>query len=79
MSLRVRGHHRRFSFPLCSDSITPGGDLTGFIVDRDADKTETELLMTGNGQYGGLGNNTFSNGQSNPTRVKALSGLQQCK
>ncbi|KAH6896476.1 regulator of chromosome condensation 1/beta-lactamase-inhibitor protein II [Coprinopsis sp. MPI-PUGE-AT-0042] len=60
----------------CTD-VSAGGDLTGFIVDRATDKTDTELLMTGNGQYGGLGNNTFSNGQSNPTRVKALSGLQQ--
>ncbi|KAG2014091.1 hypothetical protein CC2G_010937 [Coprinopsis cinerea AmutBmut pab1-1] len=60
-------------------AVAAGGDLTGFIVDRDSEGEPeyTELLMAGNGQYGGLGNNTFSTAQSSPLRVKAVSGLHQ--
>ncbi|TFK28684.1 RCC1/BLIP-II [Coprinopsis marcescibilis] len=64
----------------CTDVIS-GGDLTAFIVDRGNElpgqSPYTELLMAGNGQYGGLGNNTASSGQSEPTRVKTVSGLHQ--
>ena len=45
----------------------------------DGVPTTTDLLMCGNGQNGGLGNNIFSNSQGNPARVKAMSGLQQCR
>lgn len=41
--------------------------------------TTTDLLMCGNGQNGGLGNNIFTSSQGNPVRVKAMSGLQQCE
>ncbi|KAF8162931.1 regulator of chromosome condensation 1/beta-lactamase-inhibitor protein II [Crassisporium funariophilum] len=62
----------------CLD-VTAGGDLTAFTVLREGDKTPvtTDLLMSGNGQYGGLGNNTYSSGQGNPSRVKGISGLLQ--
>ncbi|KAF8968391.1 regulator of chromosome condensation 1/beta-lactamase-inhibitor protein II [Flammula alnicola] len=62
----------------CLD-VTAGGDLTAFTVERESDKgpNTTDLLMCGNGQYGGLGNNTYTNVQGNPSRVKSLSGLLQ--
>ncbi|KAF6764701.1 regulator of chromosome condensation 1/beta-lactamase-inhibitor protein II [Ephemerocybe angulata] len=62
----------------CTD-VKAGGDLTAFVVDRakDQEATQTELLMTGNGQYGGLGNNVFTTGQRDASRVKAVSGLRQ--
>jgi hypothetical protein len=55
--------------------------LTGFTIERaPADEAKTvELLMTGDGQWGGLGNNTYSNVQISPVRVKALSGLTECQ
>jgi len=56
-----------------------GGDLTTFTVEREGDKTSTvDLLVCGNGQYGGLGNNTYTTVQGDPLRVKSLSGLLQC-
>ena len=58
-----------------------GGDLTAFIVERkdDTGPKTVDLLMSGNGQYGGLGNNLYTTAQGNPTRVKGISGLLQCK
>lgn len=41
--------------------------------------TTIDLLMSGNGQLGGLGNNLYSTVQGNPSRVKGISGLLQCK
>ncbi|KAJ7489887.1 regulator of chromosome condensation 1/beta-lactamase-inhibitor protein II [Mycena galericulata] len=61
----------------CLD-VSAGGDLTGFTIERvptNSDATVVEVLMCGDGQWGGLGNNLYSNAQVNPTRVKALSGL----
>ncbi|RXW17978.1 hypothetical protein EST38_g7882 [Candolleomyces aberdarensis] len=62
----------------CTD-VTAGGDLSAFIVSRGDARasSHTDLLMSGNGQYGGLGNNVFTTAQSNASRVKAVSGLQQ--
>ncbi|KAJ6546500.1 regulator of chromosome condensation 1/beta-lactamase-inhibitor protein II [Mycena vulgaris] len=57
--------------------VYAGGDLTGFTVERTPanEATTVELLMCGDGQWGGLGNNLFSNAQVSPVRVKPLSGL----
>lgn len=54
--------------------------MTAFVVDRSKEReaSYTEVLMSGNGQYGGLGNNVFTTSQSNASRVKAISGLKQC-
>ena len=41
--------------------------------------TTIDLLMCGNGQNGGLGNNIYTNSQGNPVRVRNVSGLQQCE
>ncbi|KAJ7273533.1 regulator of chromosome condensation 1/beta-lactamase-inhibitor protein II [Mycena haematopus] len=62
----------------CLD-VSAGGDLSGFTVERTpADEApNVELLMTGDGQWGGLGNNSYSNVQVSPVRVKALSGLTE--
>jgi hypothetical protein len=38
-----------------------------------------DLLFCGNGQWGGLGNNTFSSAQGDPIRAKAVSGLLECE
>ncbi|KAJ7738495.1 RCC1/BLIP-II [Mycena maculata] len=60
----------------CLD-VSAGGDLTGFTIERaPADETTTtEVLMCGDGQWGGLGNNLYSSAQVSPVRVKTLSGL----
>lgn len=60
-------------------AVTAGGDLTAFTMERvsDVGAVTLDLLLAGNGQYGGLGNNTYSNAQGQPTRVKAVSGLLQ--
>lgn len=57
-----------------------GGDLTSFIVERDdsAAATSYDLLMCGNGQWGGLGNNMFTNVQPSPLRARSISGLTEC-
>ncbi|KDR81766.1 hypothetical protein GALMADRAFT_60407 [Galerina marginata CBS 339.88] len=63
----------------CLD-ITAGGDLTAFTVQRETEDnspTTIDVLMSGNGQYGGLGNNLYTTAQSDPGRVKAISSLVQ--
>jgi len=64
-----------------NDNTPIGGDLTAFVVERkDKDHpTTTDLLMSGNGQYGGLGNNSYLNSQGEPTRARGISGFLQCK
>lgn len=62
--------------------VTPsvGGDLTAFVVERKSkdNPTTTDVLMAGNGQYGGLGNAAYLNSQGEPTRVRGISGQLQC-
>ncbi|KAK7015016.1 mitochondrial protein fmp25 [Favolaschia claudopus] len=62
----------------CLD-VSAGGDLTGFTIERcpEDEVATVELLMAGDGQWGGLGNNSYSNVQVSPVRVKALSGLTE--
>lgn len=52
-----------------------------FAVERkDGSSLDTiDILVCGNGQWGGLGNSMFSNAQSNPVRVKGVSGLLECE
>ncbi len=73
------------SFDQHSDSsvtlVYTGGDLTFFKVER-ADGGALpyiDVLACGNGQYGGLGNSQYSNGQGTPVRTKNVSGLLECK
>lgn len=79
MSLLVR--IEKFFFSALVLISSEGGDLTGFVVERLSEQgpNTTDVLMCGNGQYGGLGNNTFTNNQGNPSRVKTVSGLLQCE
>ncbi|KAG6872807.1 hypothetical protein C0995_006406 [Termitomyces sp. Mi166 len=60
----------------CLD-ITAGGDLTAFTVERTgaSSPTTVDLLVCGNGRWGGLGSNTYSSSQSTPLRAKNVSGL----
>ncbi|KAF8911083.1 RCC1/BLIP-II [Gymnopilus junonius] len=61
-------------------SVSAGGDLSSFIVEREANinaPTLVDVLMSGNGQFGGLGNNAYTTAQSTPSRVKGISGLVQ--
>ena len=37
-----------------------------------------DLLVCGNGRWGGLGNNVFSSAQGTPVRAKNISGLVEC-
>ena len=55
--------------------------MAAFIVERkdDTGPNTVDVLMSGNGQYGGLGNNLYTTAQGNPTRVKGISGLLQCE
>ncbi|KAJ6623449.1 regulator of chromosome condensation 1/beta-lactamase-inhibitor protein II [Mycena sp. CBHHK59/15] len=59
----------------CLD-VSAGGDLTCFTVERtQADLPVVDVLMCGDGQWGGIGNSVYTNAQGSPTRVKMLSGL----
>ena len=61
--------------------MSTGGDLSVFTVERkDGSFVDTaDVLACGNGQWGGLGNSVFNNAQSNPVRVKGVSGLLECE
>ncbi|KAG1826948.1 regulator of chromosome condensation 1/beta-lactamase-inhibitor protein II [Suillus subaureus] len=62
----------------CID-ISAGGDLTCFVAERTDGESfvYVDLLTCGNGQWGGLGNNLYSNAQGNPVRAKNVSGLRE--
>lgn len=65
----------------CCTQAHAGGDLTAFTVERTASNSASktvDVLMCGNGQWGGLGNNQYSNAQSTPVRAKNVSGLTEC-
>jgi hypothetical protein len=54
--------------------------LTCFTVERiDENARTVDLLMCGNGRWGGLGNHVFSSAQGNPLRAKSVSGLLECE
>ncbi|KAF8631424.1 hypothetical protein AX17_005101 [Amanita inopinata Kibby_2008] len=60
----------------CID-VSAGGDLTAFMIER-TEESETplvDLLMCGNGQWGGLGDNTYSTARGALTKAKNVSGL----
>ena len=62
-------------------SMHPGGDLTCFTVARNDESPSppiVDLLLCGNGQWGGLGNNVFNNAQGLPIRAKNVSGILEC-
>ncbi|PFH52392.1 hypothetical protein AMATHDRAFT_140044 [Amanita thiersii Skay4041] len=60
----------------CID-ISVGGDLTSFTVERtnESQTPSVDLLMCGNGQWGGLGNNAYSTAQGMPVKARNVSGL----
>lgn len=62
----------------CID-ISAGGDLTCFVAERTDGESlvYADLLTCGNGQWGGLGNNLYSNAQGNPVRARNVSGLRE--
>ncbi|KAK0197250.1 regulator of chromosome condensation 1/beta-lactamase-inhibitor protein II [Armillaria mellea] len=59
----------------CAD-ISAGGDLTCFKVEYQ-DEGKADIYMCGNGQWGGLGNNLFSNAQGTPVRAKNIGNLSE--
>ncbi|KAG6919984.1 hypothetical protein DXG01_013333 [Tephrocybe rancida] len=60
----------------CVD-LAAGGDLTAFTVERTSTTSPTtvDLLVCGNGRWGGLGSNTWSSSQGTPLRARNVSGL----
>ncbi|THU99335.1 RCC1/BLIP-II [Dendrothele bispora CBS 962.96] len=63
----------------CLD-VAAGGDLTCFTVERIKSNPSSkifEVLTCGNGQWGGLGNNVFTNAQGTPARARNVSGLME--
>ncbi|KAK1232984.1 hypothetical protein PQX77_003898 [Marasmius sp. AFHP31] len=59
--------------------VTAGGDLTCYTVERvtEPSPSTVDVMMCGNGQWGGLGNNIFSNGQGAPVRARNVSELTE--
>ncbi|KAH7926621.1 RCC1/BLIP-II [Leucogyrophana mollusca] len=59
--------------------IYTGGDLTCFVAERTGHEALTfvDVLTCGNGQWGGLGNNLFSNAQGNLVRARNISGRRE--
>ncbi|KIK59718.1 hypothetical protein GYMLUDRAFT_168962 [Collybiopsis luxurians FD-317 M1] len=66
----------------CLD-VSAGGDLTCFTVERAGQigtagpLANIEVLVSGNGQYGSLGNNLYTNVQGNPIRARNVSNLSE--
>lgn len=59
----------------CVD-ISAGGDLTCFKVEYP-EEGKVDIYMCGNGQWGGLGNNLFSNSQGTPVRARNIGNLSE--
>ncbi|GAA5966806.1 hypothetical protein JCM8115_002277 [Rhodotorula mucilaginosa] len=55
--------------------IAAGGNVSYFVVEADDGKT-VDLLASGQGQFGGLGNGLWAHATS-PVRVKTVSGLRE--
>jgi hypothetical protein len=65
-----------------TDIASPGGDLACFTVERSDDSSSpqtVDLLLCGNGQWGGLGNNSYSTAQGLPVRARNVSGILECE
>ncbi|KAF8921438.1 regulator of chromosome condensation 1/beta-lactamase-inhibitor protein II [Mucidula mucida] len=62
----------------CID-VSAGGDLTSFMVEYSEGNAlpTVDILMCGNGQWGGLGNNIFSSAQGAPMRARGLGALTE--
>lgn len=62
----------------CLD-VAAGGNLTCFTVEREPgqEPKSVEVLMCGDGQWGGLGANNYSTAQSTPLRARNVSGLAE--
>ncbi|KAL8290644.1 hypothetical protein RQP46_002902 [Phenoliferia psychrophenolica] len=57
--------------------VAAGGTITYFVVEREEIPSGTkrnDLLATGNGQFGGMGNGSWAHSAS-PVKVKTVSGL----
>lgn len=67
------------TYSKCLDIVT-GGDLSFFVVERASPgkPVTIDVLAAGRGQWGALGNGTFSSAQSEALRVRAVSGLTEC-
>ncbi len=54
--------------------------MTFFTVEQQIGRSasSTDLLACGMGQWGTLGNGTYSSAQGDPTRIRAVSGLMEC-
>lgn len=66
----------------CVD-VSAGGDVTCFTVEKTtqtemSSSKSVELLLCGNGQYGSLGNNAYTNAQGSPIRARNVSNLTEC-
>lgn len=62
--------------------VIAGGSTTMFVVERESPGQQgkfVDLLACGNGMSGALGNGLWSSASSVPTRVKTVSGLQECE
>ncbi|KAG7092292.1 hypothetical protein E1B28_008654 [Marasmius oreades] len=60
-------------------NIAAGGDLTCYTVERviDPSPATVDIMMCGNGQWGALGNNVFTNAQGTPVRARNVSDLTE--
>jgi hypothetical protein len=65
--------------------ILSGGDATYFVVENitgainGAPSTVVDILACGMGQYGALGNGSYSSAQTTPVKVKTISGNVMCE
>jgi hypothetical protein len=64
---------------VCS-KIAAGGSNSYFVVDKvdKAGRQVTEVYSAGMGQYGQLGNATYSQIQLSPVKVKEISNNMEC-
>jgi hypothetical protein len=56
--------------------VTGGGDVV--YLETRSEAGGAEVYASGMGQWGGLGNGTWSQGQASPVRIKNISGLSEC-
>lgn len=57
------------------------GDIVYFLVQRKTLGTSNrafDVLACGMGQWGAIGNGLFTNAQGTPSKVKLVSGVQEC-
>ena len=80
--LSIQGLYPGTGVSVNCTKVAAGGLNSYFLVDavqQNSGKVIADIWASGRGLWGGLGNGKWTHIQGQPTKIKALSGLVECK